>query len=88
MNNQKEKTIKGRNEKINLFGLAKVKSISDLKMTENKTLRHTGVNSQPNLYSKNNKSIPKILNSNNEKNNSKEKSNKSNDKNYEKNDIS
>ena len=87
LNNQKEKTIKGRNEKINLFGLAKVKSISDLKMTENKTLRHTGVNSQPNLYSKNNKSIPKILNSNNEKNNSKEKSNKSNDKNYEKNDI-
>ena len=86
-NNQKEKSIKGRNDKINLFGIEKVKSISDIKISDNKTLRQTVVNSQPNLYKKNNKSIPKILNSNNDKNNSKEKTIKSKDKNFENTDI-
>ena len=38
--NKKEKIIKGRNEKINIFGSDKVKSISDMKWSENKTIKH------------------------------------------------
>ena len=37
--NKKEKIIKGRNEKINIFGSDKVKSISDMKWSENKTIK-------------------------------------------------
>ena len=83
--NKKEKIIKGRNEKINIFGSDKVKSISDMKGSENKTIKQSSSNSQPNLYFKNNKSLKSVfMNSINEKNNSKEKSAKSKEKMMEK----
>ena len=83
--NKKEKIIKGRNEKINIFGSDKVKSISDMKGSENKTIKQSSSNSQPNLYFKNNKSLKSVfMNSINEKNNSKEKSVKSKEKMMEK----
>ena len=83
--NKKEKIIKGRNEKINIFGSDKVKSISDMKWSENKTIKQSSSNSQPNLYFKNNKSLKSVfMNSINEKNNSKEKSAKSKEKMMEK----
>ena len=83
--NKKEKIIKGRNEKINIFGSDKVKSISDMKWSENKTIKQSSSNSQPNLYFKNNKSLKSVfMNSINEKNNSKEKSVKSKEKMMEK----
>ena len=73
MLNQKEKLIKGRNEKFNIYSQDKSKSISDMKITENKTLKHNSNFSQTNLYLKK-KSNTKIvfMNSINEKNNSKE----------------
>ena len=83
--NKKENIIKGRNEKINIFGSDKVKSISDIKGSENKTIKQSNSNSQPNLYFKNNKSLKSVFtNSINEKNNSKEKSVKSKEKMIEK----
>ena len=83
--NKKEKIIKGRNEKINIFGSDKVKSISDMKGSENKTIKQSSSNSQPTLYFKNNKSLKSVfMNSINEKNNSKEKSVKSKEKMMEK----
>ena len=71
--NQKEKIIKGRNEKINIYSQDKSKSISDMKITENKTFKRTSNLSQTNLYLKK-KSNTKIvfMNSIHEKNNSKE----------------
>ena len=71
--NQKEKLIKGRNEKFNIYSQDKSKSISDLKIAENKTLKHNNNFSQTNLYLKK-KSNTKIvfMNSIHEKNNSKE----------------
>ena len=82
---KKEKSLitlyKGRNEKINIFGSDKVKSVSDMKGSENKTIKQNSSNSQPNLYFKNNKSIKSVfVNSINEKNNSKEKSVRSKEK--------
>ena len=83
--NKKEKIIKGRNEKINIFGSDKVKSVSDMKGSENKTIKQNSSNSQPNLYFKNNKSLKSVfVNSINEKNNSKEKSVRSKEKMMEK----
>ena len=83
--NKKEKIIKGRNEKINIFGSDKIKNISDMKGSENKTLKKNNSNSQPNLYIKNNISLKNVfMNSINEKNNSREKSIKSKEKIIEK----
>ena len=81
LNNKNQKFIKGRNEKINIFGLDKFKNISDIKNSENKLLKQNNNCSQPNLSIKNNKSIKKVfMNSISEKNNSKEKFTKSKDK--------
>jgi len=81
--NKKQKIIKGRNEKVNIFGFDKVKSISEMKINE-KGIKPNNSNSQPNFYLKNNKHIQKaLMNSINEKNNSKEKSIKSRDKTIE-----
>ena len=72
-NREKAKMIKGRNEKINIYGQDKSKSISDLKISENKNSKQTSNLSQPNLYCKNSKAMNiNFMNSLNEKNNSKE----------------
>lgn len=56
-----------------------------MKWSENKTIKQSSSNSQPNLYFKNNKSLKSVfMNSINEKNNSKEKSVKSKEKMMEK----
>ena len=85
---QKEKIIKGRNEKINIFGLDKLKNISDLKNSENKSLKYSNYNnnsSQSNIFIKNNKAIKKVcMNTISEKNNSREKSLKTKEKTQEK----
>ena len=72
--NQKEKVIKGRNEKINLYNHEKVKSIYEMKLLENKTIKQSSHLSQPNLYLKNKKNKKIIfMNPLLDKNNSKEK---------------
>ena len=91
ISNQKEKVIKGRNEKINIYGQDKTKNISEIKYFENKTLKNSNNLSQPNLYIKN-QSNPKIIfmNSINEKNNSKDNTKKVKeiiDKEIKKNDL-
>ena len=78
---QKEKLIKGRNEKINLYGHEKYKSISDMKLNENKTIKQNSHLSQPNLYLKNKKNTKIIfMNPLQDKNNSKEKTSMTRDK--------
>ena len=91
ISNQKEKVIKGRNEKINIYGQDKTKNISEIKYFENKTLKNSNNLSQPNLYIKN-KSNTKIIfmNSIHEKNNSKDNTKKVKeiiDKEIKKNDL-
>ena len=91
ISNQKEKVIKGRNEKINIYGQDKSKNISEIKYFENKTLKNSNNLSQPNLYIKN-KSNTKIIfmNSIHEKNNSKDNTKKVKeiiDKEIKKNDL-
>ena len=91
ISNQKEKVIKGRNEKINIYGQDKTKNISEIKYFENKTLKNSNNLSQPNLYIKNQSNTKIIfMNSINEKNNSKENSKKVKeiiDKEIKKNDL-
>ena len=91
ISNQKEKVIKGRNEKINIYGQDKTKNISEIKYFENKTLKNSNNLSQPNLYIKNQSNTKIIfMNSINEKNNSKENSKKVReiiDKEIKKNDL-
>ena len=91
ISNQKEKVIKGRNEKINIYGQDKSKNISEIKYFENKTLKNSNNLSQPNLYIKNQSNTKIIfMNSINEKNNSKENSKKVKeiiDKEIKKNDL-
>ena len=78
---EKEKIIKGRNEKINLYGHEKNKSISEMKLNENKTLKQNSHLSQPNLYLKNKKNTKIIfMNPFQDKNNSKEKTTMTRDK--------
>ena len=91
ISNQKEKVIKGRNEKINIYGQDKTKNISEIKYFENKTLKNSNNLSQPNLYIKKQSNTKIIfMNSINEKNNSKENSKKVKeiiDKEIKKNDL-
>ena len=91
ISNQKEKVIKGRNEKINIYGQDKTKNISEIKYFENKTLKNSNNLSQPNLYIKNQSNTKIIfMNSINVKNNSKENSKKVKeiiDKEIKKNDL-
>ena len=91
ISNQKEKVIKGRNEKINIYGQDKTKNISEIKYFENITLKNSNNLSQPNLYIKNQSNTKIIfMNSINEKNNSKENSKKVKeiiDKEIKKNDL-
>ena len=78
---EKEKIIRGRNEKINLYGHEKNKSISEMKLNENKTLKQNSHLSQPNLYLKNKKNTKIIfMNPFQDKNNSKEKTTMTRDK--------
>ena len=81
---KKEKIIKGRNEKISLYGQDKSKSISDMKITENKTLKQNNTIFKPNIYLKNNKTKIAFINSINEKNKLKEKSRNTKEKILEK----
>ena len=77
ISNQKEKVIKGRNEKINIYGQDKSKNISEIKYFENKTLKNSNNLSQPNLYIKNQSNTKIIfMNSIHEKNNSKDNTKK------------
>ena len=77
ISNQKEKVIKGRNEKINIYGQDKTKNISEIKYFENKTLKNSNNLSQPNLYIKNQSNTKIIfMNSIHEKNNSKDNTKK------------
>ena len=91
ISNQKEKVIKGRNEKINIYGQDKSKNISEIKYFENKTLKNSNNLSQPNLYIKNQSNTKIIfMNSIHEKNNSKDNTKKVKeiiDKEIKKNDL-
>ena len=91
ISNQKEKVIKGRNEKINIYGQDKTKNISEIKYFENKTLKNSNNLSQPNLYIKNQSNTKIIfMNSIHEKNNSKDNTKKVKeiiDKEIKKNDL-
>ena len=91
ISNQKEKVIKGRNEKINIYGQDKTKNISEIKYFENKTLKNSNNLSHPNLYIKNQSNTKIIfMNSIHEKNNLKDNTKKVKeiiDKEIKKNDL-
>ena len=70
--NQKEKLIKGRNEKVNIYSQDKSKSITDLKILENKNFKQKSNLSQTNLYLKKSNTKTIFMNSIHDKNNSKE----------------